>query len=101
SGHLRDLHSFPTRRSSDLKRNLHLSWVRIRCSLKSRASHMPLLASSSACEGERFFGGALRLFADSCWRRPSRSSEAVATYHNLRSEEHTSELQSLAYLVCR
>src|SRR5687767_15189618 len=32
-----------------------------------------------------------------CWLRPSRST----TSNQVRSEEHTSELQSLAYLVCR
>src|SRR2546425_7989631 len=33
------------------------------------------------------------------WRRSAR--RAVATARRARSEEHTSELQSLAYLVCR
>src|SRR5687767_11954761 len=33
------------------------------------------------------------------WRRPHRKTPAAAAHS--RSEEHTSELQSLAYLVCR
>src|SRR2546423_1958175 len=39
-----------------------------------------------------------------CRRRGSRASpraQTVATLDSLRSEEHTSELQSLTYLVCR
>src|SRR2546425_6174920 len=42
--------------------------------------------------------------ADPLWQRRSRSTKKVARdllCHNGRSEEHTSELQSLAYLVCR
>src|SRR2546425_8523724 len=38
------------------------------------------------------------------WRilpRPSITVHSVRTSANSRSEEHTSELQSLAYLVCR
>src|SRR5687767_15491157 len=32
---------------------------------------------------------------------PVRASTSASTTHAVRSEEHTSELQSLAYLVCR
>src|SRR5437764_9558406 len=62
-GDHRDLHSFPTRRSSDLARGRHG-----RCSP---------LASFPAQSGH-----------------PARR-------HTARSEEHTSELQSPMYLVCR
>src|SRR2546425_9373315 len=34
-------------------------------------------------------------------RGPRRRSRAAAESLNARSEEHTSELQSLAYIVCR
>src|SRR5205823_8106583 len=34
-------------------------------------------------------------------RRPGRRGELTPTENRVRSEEHTSELQSLAYLVCR
>src|SRR2546425_3640354 len=37
----------------------------------------------------------------SSWPPISRSRRRVTAAHNARSEEHTSELQSLAYLVCR
>src|SRR5438445_8878699 len=65
-GHHRALHSFPTRRSSDLARPLGSSRTRSRGS--SRSGRQAFRASTKA-----------------------RS----------RSEEHTSELQSRQYLVCR
>src|SRR5205823_13534338 len=67
SGPPRDLHSFPTRRSSDLaNRAAATKWKEIR---PARRRH------------------------DQC---PSETNNRIK-----RSEEHTSELQSLAYLVCR
>src|SRR5205823_14339487 len=60
-GDRRDLHSFPTRRSSDL-------------------------------------GSGMAAAAGAGRRRPQG---ARAPWGRRRSEEHTSELQSLAYLVCR
>src|SRR5437762_12619124 len=69
-GHHRDLHSFPTRRSSDLLIVLQ------RGVIVADGSHSELLRR----------GG---LYAE-LWRRSSE-----------RSEEHTSELQSPMYLVCR
>src|SRR2546423_2709679 len=48
---------------------------------------------------------AFRLLHSRIAARPSRSVAkarvGVAVHHAWRSEEHTSELQSLAYLVCR
>src|SRR5687767_15832531 len=71
----RDLPSFPTRRSSDL-----------------RGSASPLRPRRGiACtRGE---GAVPGRHGDSSARRRRRPGR--------RSEEHTSELQSLAYLVCR
>src|SRR5438046_8796458 len=63
SGHHRDLHSFPTRRSSDLVRN---------CSIRNRQGHSV-----------------------------RRYSVGLERLQFVRSEEHTSELQSLTNLVCR
>src|SRR5437899_4684742 len=60
-GDHRDLHSFPTRRSSDLS------------------------------------GGVTR----SSSSRPRRTSTPSSVDADARSEEHTSELQSLRHLVCR
>src|SRR5947199_10286399 len=61
------LHSFPTRRSSDLA-----------CRSVSAVLFGPSYKRRTARLGERSFQGAL-----------------------FRSEEHTSELQSLRHLVCR
>src|SRR5205823_13608718 len=80
----RDLHSFPTRRSSDLAANLAF-WG----------------ALGLITDGEtRLFGCAIALVlaAFCAWLGFRRGEEAFVIY---RSEEHTSELQSLAYLVCR
>src|SRR5205823_13830749 len=81
SGTPGDLHSFPTRRSSDLARHA--------VALDGRKV-------SAAVEGL------------AVGREKHRHRPAAVTGHHLhavhdrsRSEEHTSELQSLAYLVCR
>src|SRR5205823_13400556 len=71
--HPRNLHSFPTRRSSDLPTLV----------LDGRAYHL----LPGAC-------GVVPVSVPHAWLGPSSGSAR-------RSEEHTSELQSLAYLVCR
>src|SRR5438270_11795725 len=68
----RDLHSFPTRRSSDLRPRSRSSGPRRR---SSRPSTRPRRRRSTSP------------------RRPPASE--------MRSEEHTSELQSQSNLVCR
>src|SRR5690348_18139407 len=73
----RDLHSFPTRRSSDLSTMLETS-------LSSRC--WPIMS------GVPKIG---RVNID------SQCSEAALRLSRLRSEEHTSELQSPVHLVCR
>src|SRR5438045_9515134 len=67
----RDLHSFPTRRSSDL------NGLRPVCAIRSRS---PWIQERAPC---------------------SRPSTAAISSRPTRSEEHTSELQSLRHLVCR
>src|SRR5438445_4138398 len=76
-GDHRDLHSFPTRRSSDLN--------------GSRAAGTPW-GRKYWC---RRWGRSCRIPAS--WSRPM-SGRRVGLW---RSEEHTSELQSRQYLVCR
>src|SRR5205823_12271366 len=97
SSHLyhRDLHSFPTRRSSDL---LAARNMRIAISLR--------LAASSLRSGFVFFisetvKGPREILH--CFMVTTRLSSSFSDFRELviRSEEHTSELQSLAYLVCR
>src|SRR5205823_13510288 len=82
----RDLHSFPTRRSSDLTR-----------SDRDEREHAHGLHPSKA-----------RATTRRPWIRSLRARDRAAGSHcggstvdAWRSEEHTSELQSLAYLVCR
>src|SRR5206468_12377243 len=77
---LSDLHSFPTRRSSDLPRNrLRLVWP--------LALWSPRLLSVTQCRTSSSAGPPVTL----------RHSSVSQT----RSEEHTSELQSRSDLVCR
>src|SRR5205823_12076034 len=80
----RDLHSFPTRRSSDLTRRRILP-------------PLPSVKTYSAPSGPSLTPrmralSSVRSRCSATTRSPSITS---------RSEEHTSELQSLAYLVCR
>src|SRR5205823_12671591 len=86
SGDHRDLHSFPTRRSSDLE---------------SRASegehHQPERAPRERRLARRHHQPEQR--ERECEHRVRQLDEVDVA--DERSEEHTSELQSLAYLVCR
>src|SRR5437879_8895745 len=76
SGHHPHLHSFPTRRSSDLPGKADLRRVR----------HSPHRD---------------RRHVARCDRGANRSRAASGASRQRRSEEHTSELQSPMYLVCR
>src|SRR5437899_6571760 len=73
-GPLRDLHSFPTRRSSDLP---------------------PPCRTGSSDRRKRWLG----LLHSA--RRRGTALRRKAVPRRRRSEEHTSELQSLRHLVCR
>src|SRR5436853_854968 len=85
SGDPRDLHSFPTRRSSDLLRRRHLC---------RRARQ-----GNAARPDVRRGGGAEKAAAPvSAGADPRRGADRDQLD---RSEEHTSELQSLRQLVCR
>src|SRR5205807_10623241 len=91
-----DLHSFPTRRSSDLRRSC------------ARGGHW--LCRPSAAD-HRGLPAGLLVTGQLTWCRPepaagSRKREAhdrgsKRVGHGWRSEEHTSELQSPCNLVCR
>src|SRR5687767_15512066 len=76
----RGLHSFPTRRSSDLGRS-PMCWTR---------TDGRLVGSTRPGRCSRGKGPA-----------PERPPPCAPAPAEGRSEEHTSELQSLAYLVCR
>src|SRR5690606_41047266 len=75
----RDLHSFPTRRSSDLPRDLRASVLVERIAAVRRGQ-----LRSSTCRADR-----------------TRTIDAAPRRKGDRSEEHTSELQSRENLVCR
>src|SRR5207247_9966680 len=80
---LRDLHSFPTRRSSDLSTPCPR-----RCSDTACRTKSPCRSNRCRCAG-----------------RGASEGSRTDTYSNgkviWRSEEHTSELQSRVDLVCR
>src|SRR5205823_13436284 len=81
--HPRDLHSFPTRRSSDLGGKSNQDSIH-RCliAIGFRQNDLGLLQCTQASS----------IFLNVI---------VPVTLGTSRSEEHTSELQSLAYLVCR
>src|SRR5437899_12575460 len=85
SGDRRDIHSFPTRRSSDLE---------VKASMRPRRSRRgePPRRGEDVPPGDGF--NAATAFPP--WRTQHRGIAA-----SRRSEEHTSELQSLRHLVCR
>src|SRR5690606_42097608 len=90
SAHLRHLHSFPTRRSSDLNRRRHCG----ACGGKIA----PRGSGRGACP--------LRMIVwmGTPWvpvRKICEESLRVVNRKYSRSEEHTSELQSRENLVCR
>src|SRR5437762_14272224 len=78
------LHSFPTRRSSDLQRLCHITDGSIRAGNDRHTRTLHIDAR-------------LRLVVKDPEDVGRRSDEDEA----VRSEEHTSELQSPMYLVCR
>src|SRR5690625_6852228 len=85
SGHPRDLHSFPTRRSSDLiSPDLEYS-ISMACTM---ALSPPPTSSAE--------------ISSASWAVTGSSSLARSISDDVaRSEEHTSELQSRGHLVCR
>src|SRR5205814_10662767 len=97
SRHRRDLHSFPTRRSSDLCTRA--------CSqtLPGKASATRTQASRCPTKVASHCTAAWDSNPSASSRPWGASSENGTTWPGIkgRSEEHTSELQSLRHLVCR
>src|SRR5690606_39925552 len=86
-----DLHSFPTRRSSDLSsRALSLLRERLKRLWASEISKALKAAMAFGAKESKF-----RIITSGV------GPVATATFWCLRSEEHTSELQSRENLVCR
>src|SRR5205823_14142377 len=95
------LHSFPTRRSSDLiqKRDAQGNWSIIATPGTAAGQIRDPTALAADTAGNLYVvdSGNSRLQK----RDVQGTWSMIATYGTaLRSEEHTSELQSLAYLVC-
>src|SRR5205085_11359292 len=100
SAHLRDLPSFPTRRSSDLRPGY---WA--------AARRLPLLTWAGTDPGPCRALGRMPDNLESAgrgpWPGPARRPDVpprvgrAARVRPSRSEEHTSELQSQSNLVCR
>src|SRR5687767_15456945 len=91
----RDLHSFPTRRSSDLSSFEQL--LTVECGVGAEGEQ--------ACHKKAQYDAADDA-APACDQPESGNGSSGHCQGNgspkrTRSEEHTSELQSLAYLVCR
>src|SRR5207248_9433721 len=84
SRHHRDLHSFPTRRSSDL--SISSNWTSF---TEPRIVTVRLVSTATSTVAGKE--------ARSCGKSPWMRSTTAIT----RSEEHTSELQSPYDLVCR
>src|SRR5699024_12519337 len=81
---LRDLHSLPTRRSSDLSASRAALWLSL--ILSRTVSRYSAMGSSSA---------------ENTISRSAPEIRLSDAERNSRSEEHTSELQSRFDLVCR
>src|SRR5205814_10698899 len=101
SCHLLHLHSFPTRRSSDL------ADFAVKHRLPS-ISHLPEfvrhggLMSYGADRADLFRRAATYVDKILKGARPADLPvEQASKFQLVRSEEHTSELQSLRHLVCR
>src|SRR5690606_40596145 len=81
----RPVHSFPTRRSSDLNQNVMLEGTILKASM---------VVSGKDCDEQ----ASVDEVAESTLMCLKSSVPAI---HHRRSEEHTSELQSRENLVCR
>src|SRR5205823_13158838 len=93
------LPSFPTRRSSDLRFERPLQLLEIGSSAGlnlhwDRWRYESGLTSWGSPDAPVRFGS-------DAYQHPWPEVDAPLSHRAARSEEHTSELQSLAYLVCR
>src|SRR5205823_9055343 len=84
-----DLPSFPTRRSSDLQPGFGADLV-------EQAVDVPFVLDGDARQEQPGGAATSHLYAV-----PAQGRHGVQVARGGEIEEHTSELQSLAYLVCR
>src|SRR5690606_41446784 len=99
--HPRYLHSFPTRRSSDLHAGKIRSYVVLALALNHQAlTQKCASAKKPQIENEKF---AMRTYLNRIGfigEEFANCREHLTAHLNGRSEEHTSELQSRENLVC-
>src|SRR5690606_42005128 len=100
SVHHRDLHSFPTRRSSDLG---YGSYDHVLDALEAALSGRTYIAGDNFTAADVYVGSQLAwgLGFGTIEDRPVFRDYAERMSARPRSEEHTSELQSRENLVCR
>src|SRR5205823_13691949 len=100
-GRYRYLHSFPTRRSSDLTIASLLFGIRDPKVLAAAVLHDTIEDTTTDYDdlAERF-GKDVADWVASLTKDMRRPEDEREEEYRARSEEHTSELQSLAYLVC-
>src|SRR5205814_9436341 len=96
----RTLPSFPTRRSSDLAQ-CQLTCGSSRPLMNSSPTYRRVGSAAQACTSGsvKLFGSSARLASTA--EVPVHESSGRSAGTLIRSEEHTSELQSLRQLVCR
>src|SRR5205823_14093433 len=94
------LHSFPTRRSSDLPNGVHQGHL---TRTGQRARRSPRLPSLEMTDDRPYSPGLEGVIAaeSAISIVDGKNGRLLYRGYPIRSEEHTSELQSLAYLVCR
>src|SRR5947207_565336 len=95
----RDLHSFPTRRSSDLVADAHQATGKL--STAQKTARLLMLGQTALVRGDREL--ARRFYTEAAEADSATATQAanLAADDGDRSEEHTSELQSHSDLVCR
>src|SRR5205823_14361185 len=100
-GDHRALHSFPTRRSSDLRAVDDLA-ARLAKLETTAATPRPPLSDPALANRITSIDNETKVLGERIGVVARRTDEiaAIAGDARKRSEEHTSELQSLAYLVC-
>src|SRR5262249_56775047 len=97
----RDLHSFPTRRSSDLRRRKRFDAL----DEVGEAADIPVTDTAAWADEESVEDDRLRLIFTCCHPALAPDAQVALTLREVcgltteeRSEEHTSELQSLTNL---
>src|SRR5207302_9766889 len=94
-----DLHSFPTRRSSDLLDSKGRGGKPFKLTVRIMRGAVP--AQNAKFTLTLPAGNYAAILANSGLTNTSVKAKSVTVVWSMRSEEHTSELQSRENLVCR